>query len=73
MHSVTALLEYLDARYSRTSIIQTPLCHVHYKSVQISEFVRISESHSVIYKVVINYSNRTHTILIEHTLEVKIL
>jgi len=53
--------------YSRTSIIRTPLCHLHYKSVQ------ISESHSVIYKVAINYSNRTHTILIEHTLEVKIL
>ena len=27
---------------------------------------RISEDHSLIHKVVINYSNRTHTILIEH-------
>ena len=51
---------YNYAEYSRTSIIRTPLCHLHCKSVQISEFVRISESHSVIYKVVINYSNRTH-------------
>ena len=26
-----------------TSIIRTPLCHFNVKSVQISEFVRISE------------------------------
>ena len=30
-------------RYSRTSIIRTPVCHFNVKSVQISEFVRISE------------------------------
>ena len=59
--------------YSRTSIIQTHLCHLYHKSVQISEFVRISEAHSLIYKVMIKYSNRTHTTLIEHTLGVKIL
>ena len=29
--------------YSRTSIIQTPVCHFNVKSVQINEFVRISE------------------------------
>ena len=29
--------------YSRTSIIRIPLCHFNVKSVQISEFVRISE------------------------------
>ena len=29
--------------YSRTSIIRTPLCHFNVKSVQISEFVQISE------------------------------
>jgi len=46
--------------YSRTSIIQTPLCYLYHKSVQINEFVRISEAHSLIYKVVIKYSNRTH-------------
>ena len=51
----------------------TPLYHLHHKSVQISELVRISEVHSLIYKVVINYPNRTHIILIEHTLQVIIL
>jgi len=59
--------------YSRTSIIRTPLCHLYYKSVQISEFVWISEARSLIYKVVIKCFNRTHTTLIEHTLGVKIL
>ena len=29
--------------YSRTSIIQTPVCHFNVKGVQINEFVRISE------------------------------
>ena len=29
--------------YSRTSIIQTPMCHLNVKGVQISKFVRISE------------------------------
>ena len=29
--------------YSRTLIIQTPVCHFNVKSVQINEFVRISE------------------------------
>ena len=29
--------------YSRTSIIRTPVCHFNVNSVQISEFVRISE------------------------------
>ena len=29
--------------YSRTSIIRTPVCHFNVKSVQINEFVRISE------------------------------
>ena len=29
--------------YSRTSIIRTPVCHFNVKSVQISEFVWISE------------------------------
>ena len=29
--------------YSRTSIIQTPLCHVNVKGVQINEFVQVSE------------------------------
>ena len=28
---------------SRTSVIQTPVCHFNVKGVQISEFVRISE------------------------------
>ena len=45
-------------RYSRTSIIRTPLCHLNHKSVQISEFVQISEAHSLIIQ---NYSNRTYT------------
>ena len=49
--------------YSRTSIIQMLLCQLHHKSVQISEFVRISEAHSLICKVVIKYSN-----IIEHIL-----
>ena len=30
-------------QYSRTSIIQTPVCHYNAKGVQINEFVRISE------------------------------
>ena len=29
--------------YSRTSIIQTPLCHFNVKGVQINEFVQVSE------------------------------
>ena len=29
--------------YSRTSIIRTPVCHFNVKSVQINEFVRMSE------------------------------
>ena len=29
--------------YSRTSIIQTPVCHFNVKGVQINEFVQISE------------------------------
>jgi len=45
----------------------TPLYHFHHKSVQISEFVQISEAYSFICKVVINYSNRTYTTLIEHS------
>ena len=53
--------------YSRISTIQTPLCQVHHKSVKISEFVWISEAHSLIYTVVINYT------LIEHTLGVEVI
>ena len=34
----------MDSKYSRTSIIWTPVCHFNVKSVQISEFVRISET-----------------------------
>ena len=30
-------------KYSRTSIIRTPMCHFNVEGVQISEFVRISE------------------------------
>ena len=30
-------------KYSRTSIIRTPVCHFNVKSVQINEFVQISE------------------------------
>ena len=37
--------------YSKTSIIRTPLCYLYHKSVQINEFVWISEAHSLIYKV----------------------
>ena len=33
----------LEAIYSRTSIIRTPVCHFNFKGVQINEFVRISE------------------------------
>ena len=29
--------------YSKTSIIQTPVCHFYVKSVQVNEFVRMSE------------------------------
>ena len=29
--------------YSRTSIIRTPVCHFNVKSVQINEFVQMSE------------------------------
>ena len=47
------------------STVGPPLCHLYHKSVQISEV------HSLIYKVVIKYFNRTHTTLIEHTLGVK--
>ena len=39
----TALLSTLSYIYSRTSIIRTPVCHFNVKSVQINEFVRISE------------------------------
>ena len=30
-------------KYSRTSIIRTPVCHFNAKDVQINEFFRISE------------------------------
>ena len=30
-------------RYSRTSIIRTPVCHFNVEGVQINEFVQISE------------------------------
>ena len=30
-------------KYSRTSIIRTPVCHFNVTGVQINEFVRISE------------------------------
>jgi len=53
--------------------MRTPLYHLYHKSDQISEFVQISEARSLIYKVMIKYSNRTHTTLVEHTLGVKIL
>ena len=33
----------ISIKYSRTSIIQTPMCHLNVRGVQISEFVRISE------------------------------
>ena len=59
-HSQNLLKDYKVAwnllrpeQCSRTSIIQTPLCYFHHKSVQ------ISEAHSIIYKVTINYSNIT--------------
>ena len=41
-------LTHAYSMYSRTSIIQTPLCQLHHKSVQISEFVCINEAHSLI-------------------------
>ena len=53
-------------KHSMTSIIRTPLCQFHQKSVQI--IVRIS---SLKYKVVIKYSNKTYTTLIEHSFGVK--
>jgi len=43
------------------------LCASSITSVQISEFVQISEAHSLIYKVMINYSNKTYTTLIEQS------
>ena len=46
-NSILFLFYLFIYKYSRTSIIQTPLYHLHYKSVQISEFVRISEAHSL--------------------------
>ena len=33
----------LKYRYSRTSIIRTPMCHFNVKGVQISEFIQINE------------------------------
>ena len=35
--------QYLLCNYSRTSIIRTPVCHFNVKSVQINEFVLLSE------------------------------
>jgi len=56
-NKLTAAHNYgkISMLYSRTLITRTPLCHLHHKSVQVSEFVQISEVHSLIYKVVINY------------------
>ena len=39
----SGIFAYSVDKYSRTSIIRTPMCHFNVKSVQISEFVRISE------------------------------
>ena len=40
---------YKFLRYSGTSIIRTPMCQFNHKSVQITEFVQINESHSFIF------------------------
>ena len=36
-------MEFTAARYSRTSIIRTPVCHFNVKGVQVNGFVQISE------------------------------
>ena len=33
----------IKIKYSRTSIIRTPMCHLNLKGVQIREFVRVGE------------------------------
>ena len=43
IYKITADQPLREGEYSRTSIIRTPMCHFNVKSVQISEFVRISE------------------------------
>ena len=54
-------ITYTRTLYSRTSIIRTPVCQLNHKSVQISEFVRINEAHTFIYRALLKYSNRTYT------------
>jgi len=56
-HLTGLLMEYA---YSRTSSIQTPLCQLDHKSVQISEFVWINEAHWFLYRAMLNYSNTTY-------------
>ena len=48
--------------YSRTSIIQTPVCHLNVKSVQINEFVWISELSDKMYYL----ASQLYTIVFLH-------
>jgi len=60
--------DYSRAQYSRTSIIQVPLCQLNHKNVQISEFVWMNEYTELCWNTLIQHTPVTNILIEIHLL-----